>query len=158
MRSFTAIIIFCCIVLNGYGQITLTSADYPAALVGTDSLKQLSYGSPLPSLVPALGGIWDLTGTTDSAADLLSFRVAVPTYQYGDSTTGKIGTFLYQKKDVRTMTSVGLIEQGVTTTDTFHNLVSITAGSDTMFIPAQTPTYSSPIILTAFPCTIGGVW
>ncbi|MBE2289364.1 MAG: T9SS type A sorting domain-containing protein [Chitinophagaceae bacterium] len=158
MRSFTAIIILCCIVLKGYGQITLTSADYPSALVGTDSLKQVTYSSPLPSLAPALGGIWDMTGTTDSAADLFSFRVAVPTYQYGDSTTGRIGTFLYRKKDVRTITAIGHIEQGVTTNDTFHNLVSITAGSDTMFIPAQTATYSSPIILKAFPCTMGGVW
>lgn len=159
MRSFTAIIILCCVVLKGYGQITLTSTDYPAALVGTDSLKQISYGSPLPSLVPALGGIWDLTGTTDSGADLLSFRVAVPTYQYGDSVSGKIGTFHIVEKKYGSITSLGQFEYASQVIDTEYNLFSITAGAfDSIFIPAQTNIYTTPLVKIAFPITNGSSW
>lgn len=158
MRSLSAIIILCCTFLTGYGQITLTATDYPGVLVGTDSLRQLSYTAPLPSLTPATGGSWDISAATDSSAALLSYRVAVPTYQYGDSIIGKIGTFMYQRKGVRSMISVGHIERGAIVTDTFHNLVSITAGNDTMFIPTQNVAYSSPMTLVGFPCTFSSVW
>ena len=158
MRFFSTIIILCSAIISGFGQISLTSADYPSVLVGADSLRQISYSSPLPSLVPALGGIWDLTTTTDSAGDKVYFRVTVTTAQYGDSTNGKIGTFLYRKKEACTVTSTGHIQQGLIINDTFHRLISITAGNDTMFIPAQNATFSSPVILKGFPCTIGGVW
>ena len=159
MRSFTAIIILCFAVLKANGQITLTSADYPSALVGIDSLKQVSYISPLPSLVPALGGIWDITGTTDSAADLLSFRVAVPTYQYGDSVSGKIGTFNIVEKKYGSITSLGQFEYASQVIDTEYNLFSITAGAfDSIFIPAQTNIYTTPLVKIAFPTTNGNSW
>ncbi len=159
MRSFTAIIILCCVVLKGYGQITLTSADYPAALVGTDSLKQLSYGSPLPSLVPTLGGIWDLTGTTDSGADLLSFRVAVPSYQYGDTLGGSVGMFAYSKTRAHSVTSAGLFAYNDIVSSSEYSLTTITLGpTDSIFIPAQTNMYTTPLVKIAFPITNGSSW
>ncbi len=159
VRSLSAIIVLCCTGLTGYSQITLSAADYPGGLVGIDSLRQVSYTASLPSLVPALGGTWDISGATDSSANLLTYRVAVPTYQYGDSTTGRIGTFQFVEKRSQSSTSIGLFEYSRTILDTVYNLFSITAGpTDSIFIPAQTSMYTTPLVKIAFPCTAGSTW
>lgn len=159
MRSFTAIIILCCTVVTGYGQITLNASDYPGTLVGTDSLRQVSYTSPLPSLAPALGGIWDISSLADSSVGLLSYRVPVPTYQYGDSSNRKIGTYIYAGKDVQSITSLGLFEYGTIVNDTKYSLTTITLGTtDSIFIPTQTNLHTTPLVKIAFPSTAGSAW
>lgn len=159
MRSLSAIIILCCTFLTGYGQITLTSTDYPGVLVGTDSLRQVSYAASLPSLTPATGGIWDLSAATDSPAALLSYRVAVPTYHYGDSLAGNIGMFGYQKRQSNSVTSTGLFAYNDLVPVTMYSLTTITLGpTDSIFIPSQTSVYSTHLVKIAFPSTAGSAW
>jgi hypothetical protein len=159
VRLFTAIIILCCSFSTVHGQITLNTTDYPGVLIGTDSLRQVSYGSLLPSLGPVLGGIWDLSSATDSSAALLAYRVAVPTYQYGDSGIERIGSYQFLAKKSQSNTSVGLFEYSGTILDTAYNLFSITAGpTDSIFIPGQTSMYTTPLVKITFPCTAGSTW
>ncbi|MBL7693053.1 MAG: T9SS type A sorting domain-containing protein [Flavipsychrobacter sp.] len=159
MRSLSAIIILCCTFLTGYGQITLTATDYPGVLVGTDSLRQLSYTAPLPSLTPATGGSWDISAATDSSAALLSYRVAVPTYHFGDSGVGRISTFTFSQFRSNSVTSTGIFEYSMKANYAAYSLSSLTAAPfDSIFIPAQTSLYSTHLVKIAFPSTSGSAW
>jgi hypothetical protein len=147
------------LAIKGTAQITLTAADYPALLTGTDSLKQTIHTSPFPSLAAASGGNWDMTVTTDSAAQLYAYRVPVATYQYADSTQGSIGANSFVANVPCSVTSTGLFEYGMNIKANSYSLTTLTLGpTDTLFFPAQNVMNTSPLVRIAFPATFSSSW
>ena len=160
MRSILPLLLLVSgLAIKGTAQITLTAADYPALLTGTDSLKQTIHTSPFPSLAAASGGNWDMTVTTDSAAQLYAYRVPVATYQYADSTQGSIGAYSFVANVPCSVTSTGLFEYGMNIKANSYSLTTLTLGpTDTLFFPAQNVMNTSPLVRIAFPATFSSSW
>ena len=160
MRSILPLLLLVSgLAIKGTAQITLTAADYPALLTGTDSLKQTIHTSPFPSLAAASGGDWDMTVTTDSAALLYAYRVPVATYQYADSNKYKLGNYSYNGNNLSSVTSTGLFAYGIKIIYTAYNLFTLTSGpTDTLFFPAQNVMNTSPLVRIAFPATFSSSW
>lgn len=140
-------------------QITLTQSSYPASLIGTDSLKKTTYNSSFPSLPADTAALWDLSSVTDTTPVFFAYRVA-SSHQFADSNIFPLGLFSYTGDIQSDITSSAYAESGVYIFDTGYSLSGLTGGgpSDTLIIPSQTVSYSSPKIKIAFPATYNSSW
>ena len=150
-----------CILVNmaASAQITLVQSDYPASLVGSDSLKVTVYTSAIPSLPAGAGLFWDLGSITDSLPVFFAYRVASSTYPFADSGQFQILAFRYFGDVQSAVLATGVEEYGVNVFDTGIDISSLTTTfGDSIFIPAQYSTYSSTRTRLALPATFNTAW
>ncbi len=140
-------------------QISLNSIHFASIGTGTDSLRVSLHNATLPSLPAAANGSWDLTGVVDSLTYVWNIRVPSVTTQYADSNKYTFGAYGYLGNAGVNITGGGIVEVDVAIEKKEYNLTSLTAYPfDTLTIPEQTVTYSSPLVHLVFPATYGSVW
>lgn len=140
-------------------QITLTQIDYPASVIGTDSLKKALTSATYPPLTSSAGGLWDMSTVADTAPNYFAFYVSSPTYQFGDSNNYMLGLFNYSGNIECNITSSGYISNGKKVYPVNYSLTSLTTGpTDSLFINAQTSLFTSPHTKIKFPATAGTFW
>jgi hypothetical protein len=142
-----------------HAQITLTSAQYPLSLLGTDSLKVTEAASSFPTLTPAANGIWDLSSVTDSVPYQFVYRVASSPYQFADSDIYSVFGFSYVGDVYSSLSSSDLAEFGLKVNRTPYSLASYTSFvTDSFIIDAQSSLYSAQRTKIAFPATYSSSW
>ncbi len=140
-------------------QISLNSIHFGTVGAGTDSMRVSLHNASLPFLPAAANGSWDLTGVVDSLTYLWNIRVPSITTQYADSNNYTIGAYRYLGNAGVNITGGGIVEVDVSIKGKNYDLSSLTASFlDTLTIPEQTITYSSPLVHLVFPVTYGSVW
>ncbi len=140
-------------------QITLNSSDYPASVIGTDSLKVTSFTSTFPSMAAAAGGMWDLSAASDTTPNYFVYRVPSPTYQFADSNYYNFAGYAYQGNVQSTILSTAILEYGTSVQRVGYSLTALTGGStDSVIINNQDVAYSSPRKKIAFPTAYLSIW
>lgn len=144
----------------GRAQITLNAADFVAPYTGADTLKATTISSVFPAMWPFAGAAWDMTVTTDSAPDIIMYRVPTSFGDYADSSLPlDFGSFLPTNRSVFSLNSVSFRRTGYHQIDYREGLLPITAVStDTLYIPEQLSLHSTPITMLQFPATYGSTW
>jgi type IX secretion system substrate protein len=156
LLAFLAIVL---VITNISAQIILNSSDYPASVIGTDSLKITSSTSSFPSLTAMTDGMWDMSMVTDTTPVYFSYRVPTVTYQYADSNQYSFSGYSYQGNMQSSIASTGIFEYGVNVQGIGYSLLTLTTGStDSFIINPQNITYSSPRQKIAFSATYHSVW
>lgn len=160
MRSAILALGLCILAfINARAQITLTSGSYPAAFIGTDTLRQTTYNSLFPPLAPTADGIWDMTVVTDTTPYTFNYRVPGAPYPFADSNYYYLGSWRYQGNVQYSLSSVGYLEPATNIRRSEYSLTTLTLGVlDSIFIPTQNMAYSSPDIKIAFPASYDSRW
>lgn len=151
--------LFLLLSINASAQIVIKENQYPASVLGTDTIKTTVVSSTFPSLTPTVGGTWDMTSLSDSAVSLYDYRVATTGYEYADSNEYALWRYPYVGKVQSSIIAAGVLDYGVNVMDTNYALFTLTAGpTDSLFIPAQNIVYSSPNVVIPFNTTYGATW
>ena len=142
-------------------QITLNAADYPASVLGTDTLKMTAAHTAFPPLAPMTTGSWDMSVVSDSLPLFFTSRVATDTpFLFADSLLklSYLNSFVFIKP-VYYFDTNSLDEFGFGTIDTSYSLAYLTTViTDSLIFPAQQVIYTVPEKVMGFPVNYGDVW
>lgn len=153
------VIILLTLAINTNAQIILTSASYPASVIGTDTLKVATTTSALPSFAAMANGIWDLSIITDSVPLYYAYRVPSATYQFADSNFYNFASYTYQGNVQSSIVSSGILEYATNVHQAGYSLTAVTSGpTDSLIVSAQSVVYSSPRTKIVFPATNLTTW
>jgi len=157
--NFIAMSLILLVFSDSRAQVTLNSTHFATVSIGIDSMRVSLHNATLPVLTPATGAIWDMSLIVDSLPYFWDIRVPSTTYQYADSNEYTFGTFRYQGNAGVNITGSGIIELEIALKEKEYNLATLTIDPyDTLFIPEQTVTYSSPLVHVGFPANYGSEW
>jgi hypothetical protein len=100
-----------------------------------------------------------MLAVTDTTPVFFGYRVVDPIYQYADSNKYNIGAYKYLGNASCAVTATNLQEYAINIHYTPYSLSPITSGPfDSLFIPAQTSVYTSPLNKIGFPATENSTW
>ena len=151
--------LFLLLSINASAQIVIKENQYPASVVGTDTIKTTVVSSTFPSLTPTAGGTWDMTTLSDSAVSLYDYRVSTTGYEYADSNEYALWRYPYVGNVQSSIIASGILNYGVNVFGTAYSISTLTASTyDSIFIPAQNIVYSSPNVVIPFNTTYGATW
>lgn len=157
---FWAVLYFClCVSALGQCQVVLSSGDYPATLTGVDTLHVTTAASLFPAFSTATPGIWDMTLTTDSSANLELSRISSLGTNYLENSSRILGYFEFPVDKILSINSSSFSILGDSVQNHSFSLTSMTIGpTDTFYILNQTALYSSPIADISFPASSSSSW
>ena len=161
MRKLLLSAIALILTAASYGQIVLNSGNYPASVIGTDSLKTTTAASSFPSLTATADGSWDMSIVIDSMPILYSYHVnaTVSPASFADSNLYSLSNYSYQGNAQKAISPTGLLEYGIDVRHTGYSLTAITLGPlDSLIISAQNNLYSSPRSILQFPTALHSGW
>lgn len=145
--------------INASAQIVIKENQYPASVLGTDTVKLTVIGSAFPSLAPIFGGAIDMTAASDSVPLFYDHRLPTASYEFADSNDYILFRYPYKGNIQSSIVASGILEYGMNIFDTSYSTFTLTAGAtDSIFIPAQTIIYSSPRVKIPFLATYGDTW
>lgn len=142
------------------GQITLSEVNYPTAvIICRDSIMLTSTGSSFPPLAPVSGGVWDFTTLSDSPTIVFDYRVPGTSYEFADSNQYSFLGASYRGTVQSYLLTTGILQYQVNVDSANCNIGGLTISAfDSLFIPNQSVSYSSPHISVGLPATIGSSW
>lgn len=143
-----------------HAQVILTQSSYPASVIGTDSVKTTTYTSVFPALSAMVGGLCDMSITTDSVPVFYNARItAVAPYHFAYKNTYRLSGFSYFGETQLSTESPGINEYGIRVEKTKYSLFTITSGlTDSLIIEDQMMLYTTPRTVIAFPAAYTGSW
>ncbi len=145
----------------GRAQITLNATVFVAPHTGADTLKATTITSVFPALWPFAGAAWDMTVTTDSAPDIIMYRVPSSFGDYADSANNNFDVLGFNPLNIKqyNVTTLGVADLGVLLRSSTYGLAPYTAtATDTLYIPQQLALHSAPITVLKFPAVYGSNW
>ncbi len=158
MRTFLVYLIFL-LGINARAQIVIKESQYPASVLGKDTIITTATSSAFPSLSPLSGGLIDMSVLSDSATIFFDYRLPTAGYEFADSNDYQLWRYPYKGNIQSSIVTAGIMDYGMNVMDTTFSLSTLTfTSTDSLFIPAQSIVYSSPCIRIPFTTTYGDSW